>query len=204
MKRIWPLAACLGLLVACHQQQNVRREVWPPSESEPAQPTVAEAPPPPPKVLDPVIVEVTDKSTVGQVRRQLDKGNPDKDAVQASRDLLQFLGVTVEEPDEARVSDRFACFAETWERDLRPEIQDYDSLVTEARTQRGLRGEAGKPLIARYIARKLTSAEPPVVPPTVKEMVEKAVAVAYSGTCLHAAKPAGEAKTGAGAQSTRP
>jgi soluble lytic murein transglycosylase len=68
----------LGLLVACHQQQNVRREVWPPSESEPAQSTVAEAPPPPPKVLDPVIVELTDKSTVGQVRRQLEKDNHDK------------------------------------------------------------------------------------------------------------------------------
>ena len=75
MKRIWPFAVCIGLVVACHQQKNVRREVWPPP-SEP-QPKVAasEAPAPPPKVLDPVIVEVDEKSTVGQVRRQLDKGN---------------------------------------------------------------------------------------------------------------------------------
>jgi soluble lytic murein transglycosylase len=53
---------------------NVRREVWPP-QSEPKQ-VVAQAPAPPPKVLDPVIVELTEKSTVMQVRKQLDKGNP--------------------------------------------------------------------------------------------------------------------------------
>jgi soluble lytic murein transglycosylase len=76
MKRIWPLAICIGLLVACHQQTNVRREVWPPS-SEP-QPAVAVAPAPPPKVLDPVIVELSEKSTVMQVRKQLDKDNPSK------------------------------------------------------------------------------------------------------------------------------
>ena len=76
MKRIWPLAMCIGLVVACHQQANVRREVWPPS-SEP-EPVVAEAPAPPPKVLDPVIVELSDKSTVMQVRKQLDKDNPTK------------------------------------------------------------------------------------------------------------------------------
>ena len=78
MKRIWPLAMCIGLLVACHQQQNVRREVWPrPSQPQPA---VAEAPAPapPPKVLDPVIVELSEKSTVMQVRKQLDKDNPGK------------------------------------------------------------------------------------------------------------------------------
>ena len=76
MKQIWPFAMCIGLLVACHQQSNVRREVWPPP-SEPA-PAVAEAPAPPPKVLDPVIVELSEKSTVMQVRRQLDKDNPGK------------------------------------------------------------------------------------------------------------------------------
>ena len=72
------MAACLGLLVGCHQQQNVRSEVWPPPAGEASKPEVAEAPPPAPKVLDPVVVEVSEKSTVGQVRRQLDKENYDK------------------------------------------------------------------------------------------------------------------------------
>jgi soluble lytic murein transglycosylase len=91
MKRIWPLAACCGLLVACHQQQNVRSEVWPPSGAEPAQPEVAEAAPPPPKVLDPVVVKVSDKSSVGQVRRQLDKDKADK--------ALELAGAALREAD---------------------------------------------------------------------------------------------------------
>ena len=73
MRRIWPFAMCIGVVAACHQQKNVRREVWPPP-SEP-QPVVAEAPAPPAKVLDPVIVELPDKSTVMLVRKQLDKDN---------------------------------------------------------------------------------------------------------------------------------
>ncbi len=80
MKRLGPLATCIGLLVACHQQQNVRQEVWPPSEPQQAAapmeaaPTAAAAPPP--KVLDPVIVALPDRSPVMQVRKQLDKDNP--------------------------------------------------------------------------------------------------------------------------------
>ena len=76
MKRVWPFAACIGLLVACHQQKNVRREVWPPPAQP--QPAVAVAPAPPPKVFDPEIVSPPAKSTVMLVRRQLDKENPSK------------------------------------------------------------------------------------------------------------------------------
>ena len=76
MTRIWALACCFGLLVACHQQQNVRREVWPPLEGPKR--VVAEAPAPPPKVLDPKVVELSDRSTVMQARRALEKGNADK------------------------------------------------------------------------------------------------------------------------------
>ena len=78
MKRIGSVATCFALMVACHQQKNVRREVWPP----PAQPVPVvaetEAPAPPPKVLDPAIVELPGKSPVMQVRKQLDKGNAEK------------------------------------------------------------------------------------------------------------------------------
>ncbi|MCZ6807143.1 MAG: transglycosylase SLT domain-containing protein [Deltaproteobacteria bacterium] len=76
MMRICPLACCFGLLMGCHQQQNVRREVWPPLK-EP-KPAVAQTPAPPPKVLDPKIVELSDRSTVMQARRALEKGNADR------------------------------------------------------------------------------------------------------------------------------
>ena len=76
MTRIWPLACCFGLLMGCHQQQNVRREVWPPSKEQ--KPAVAQTPAAPPKVFDPKIVELSDRSTVMQARRALEKGNADK------------------------------------------------------------------------------------------------------------------------------
>ncbi|MDH3202910.1 MAG: transglycosylase SLT domain-containing protein [Myxococcales bacterium] len=76
MMRIWALACCCGLLVACHQQQNVRREVWPPLKG-PKQ-AVAQTPTPPPKVLDPKVVELSNRSTVMQARRALEKDNVDK------------------------------------------------------------------------------------------------------------------------------
>jgi len=92
MKRIWPVAACIGLAVACHHQQNVRSEVWPPP-SEPAPAVAATEPAPPPKVLDPVIVELPNKSIVMQVRKQLDKDNPAK-ARELAEAALPSAGAT--------------------------------------------------------------------------------------------------------------
>jgi soluble lytic murein transglycosylase len=76
MMRIWALACCFGLLAGCHQQQNVRREIWPPLEGPKR--VVAESPAPAPKVLDPKVVKLSDRSTVMQARRALEKGNADK------------------------------------------------------------------------------------------------------------------------------
>ncbi len=97
MKRIWPFAVCIGLVVACHHQENVRREVWPPPGE--AQPQVAAAEPaPPPKVLDPVIVELPDKSIVMQVRKQLDKDNPTK-----ARELAEAALASAAARDKGRL-----------------------------------------------------------------------------------------------------
>ncbi|MGB5695746.1 MAG: transglycosylase SLT domain-containing protein [Polyangiales bacterium] len=96
MKRIWPFATCIGVLIACSQPQNVRREVWPP-QAEP-KPVVTEAPVPAPKVLDPVIVELPDKSVVMQVRKQLDKGNPGK-----ARELAEAAAPSAGAQDKGRL-----------------------------------------------------------------------------------------------------
>lgn len=117
-----------------------------------------------------------------------DKGNSDKDAVQASRDLLEFLGETLAEPEEAHVSEQFACFARKWESDLKPQIPHYDRLATAARTELGLPSDSGKPLRARYIARKLTEDDTPFVPPILTEIIEKAVHVTCQGSCLRQLK----------------
>ncbi len=93
MRRIWPFAACIGLVAACHQQKQVRREVWPPPSEE--QPKVAEnvVPAPPPKVLDPVIVELAERSIVKEVRKQLDKENYGK-ARELAEAALPSAGAT--------------------------------------------------------------------------------------------------------------
>jgi len=120
-----------------------------------------------------------------------DKDNPDKEAVQASRDLLEFLDEKPDEPPTAHVSDRFACFAGTWESDLKPTIADYDGLAAKARAELGLRSYAGKPLLARYIARKLTEGDTPVVPPILRKIIQKAVNVAWRGSYLHKVQAGG-------------
>ena len=113
MRRIWPFAICIGLLVACHQQKNVRREMWPPpSESEPA---VVEASAAPTKVLDPVIVALPAKSTVMQVRKQLDRGNPGN-----ARELAEAALPSA----EAREKGRLHWLAATASRE-----QGYNSIA---------------------------------------------------------------------------
>ena len=68
------------------------------------------------------------------------------------------------------------------------ERQTPDVEALPAAAGRELGGDVGKPLVARYIARKLTSKSPPVVPPSLKKIIEKAVAVTWKKSCLSAAK----------------
>jgi putative ATP-dependent endonuclease of OLD family len=72
--------------------------------------------------------------------------------------------------------------------DLANEIENYPKLVEEARKHLGLNDE-GKPLVARYIARKLTSKLTPAIPKTVRAIIEKAIAVQRKGTCLKTQAP---------------
>ncbi len=79
MIRVWLLA--VGLLVSCHHEQNVRREVWPPTKGAEPVPKVAETtvtPAAPARVLDPNIVALPHKSAVEQARSALERGNPAK------------------------------------------------------------------------------------------------------------------------------
>jgi hypothetical protein len=48
-------------------------------------------------------------------------------------------------------SDRVTCFKHTWETDLRLEIQNYNTITSQAQTELG---NVGKPLIALFVARQ--------------------------------------------------
>ena len=113
-----------------------------------------------------------------------DSGNSDKNIIDKSKELLALAGESQEEPKSLVVGDGVACFPIKWEADLKGEIPDADELTADARKKLGLSDDSGKPLIARYIARKLTSRNPPVVPDSLKKIIEKAVTVEWRTTCL--------------------
>ncbi len=115
-----------------------------------------------------------------------DSGNTDAKITGKSRELLALAGKPQDAPASLFVDDTIACFAKSWEADLRAEIPDVEALTTEARTELGLNSDSGKPLVARYIARKVTAKIPPVVPDSLKKIIAKAVAVTWTKSCLQA------------------
>lgn len=114
-----------------------------------------------------------------------DSGNSDKNIIDKSKELLALVGKSQDALPVLFVDDVIACFPRNWELDLRPEIPNIDKLAAEARKKLGLNSDSGKPLIARYVARTITSQDPPVVPASLKAIIEKAVAVTWTKSCLH-------------------
>jgi len=113
-----------------------------------------------------------------------DKNNGDKNIVDKSVELLSLLDEATDPPDAILIHDNVACFPNKWEMDLAPEIPDVEKLTAAARKDMGLHGDSGKPLIARYIANKLTSQDPPIVPASIKSILDKAVVVKWEKCCL--------------------
>jgi hypothetical protein len=113
-----------------------------------------------------------------------DSENADKNITDKSKELLALAGKPQAVPAALFVDDTIACFRKTWESDLRAEIPNIDVLTSEARKELGLHSDSGKPLVARYIARKITATNPPVVPESLKRIIAKAVAITWKQSCL--------------------
>ena len=113
-----------------------------------------------------------------------DSGNSDKNITDKSKELLAMAGENQDAPSALLVADGLACFPNKWETNLRNELPDVDTLTANARKDLGLNDDTSKPLVARYIARVLTARSPAVVPPSLKRIIEKAVAVAWEKSCL--------------------
>lgn len=117
-----------------------------------------------------------------------DHGNSDTNILAKSAELLNLVGEKDSNPTKLFIGERIACFYSKWETDLRPEIPKFDQLTAEARKKIGLSDDGGKPLVARYIARKLTSGDSPEIPPTIKSIIEKAIQVEWYESCLSTKK----------------
>lgn len=121
-----------------------------------------------------------------------DRDNKDKNMVKKSEELLGMLGAPTGPPNVIMIRHNVACFPNKWELDLSPEIPDVEKLTRDARRNMGLHGDSGKPLIARYIAKKLTSHAPPIIPPSIRSILEKAVTVNWEKSCLCKLHPEGD------------
>ena len=114
-----------------------------------------------------------------------DQASSDKKIIEKSKELLTMLGEKPDAPDKIFVKDGIACFPNKWEQDIAAEIPGIEDLTAEARKFLGLSDDCGKPLVARYIAKKLTSQKPKIIPPSIKQIIEKAIVVEWKQSCLH-------------------
>lgn len=113
-----------------------------------------------------------------------DAGSKDADRIRESRTLLGLLGEGDSTPEVIRVEARFTCFPTTWETAMGEYVKDMPQLTHEARAFLGLGEDSGKPLIARYIARRLTAESPPRVPAPIAALLTLAKDVEWVGSCL--------------------
>lgn len=115
-----------------------------------------------------------------------DHGNSDSNIIKISKDLLKLAGENEDYHPTLFVSDRIAYFPKTIEEYLRTILRDYDKLVEEARRKLGVKKDGSKPLIGRFIARKMCSAGAPPIPEEFSNLIKKAVSVEWTSSCLSA------------------
>lgn len=113
-----------------------------------------------------------------------DQNNSDTEVLARSRELLQMVKQPTDPPGAVFITDEIACFPNKWEVDLASEIPDFEKLTAEARQKLGLKSGSGKPLVARYVARVLTSRTPPVIPPSLIQIIEKGANITWNKSCL--------------------
>jgi putative ATP-dependent endonuclease of OLD family len=118
-----------------------------------------------------------------------DKNNPDNEILAKSRELLQMVNQPPDPPNEIFIKDNIACFPNKWESDLAAEIPDLPTLTAEARKKLGLKGDSGKALVARYVAKALTARTPAEIPTSLKTIIEKAINLTWTKSCLADSEP---------------
>jgi len=115
-----------------------------------------------------------------------DDGNNEPNIIEKSKELLRMFNESPDCSQSVFVGDNIAYFPKKWEVTLAEEVAKYDELKANAKADLGLSKGAGKPLIARYIARELTSERQAnkFVPASIKKILETAVKVKWEKSCL--------------------
>jgi putative ATP-dependent endonuclease of the OLD family len=153
------------------------------------------------KAFDPIgisVVECGGKGTMDRLYRifnelhipcyilfDYDRDSKDKNVISKSKEIINLVGESFENPSSFYASDKIACFPNKWEKDVNSEISNIAELTAEARKELGINDDdCGKPLVARYIARKLVKQMPPFVPECIKKVIENTINVKWEKSCL--------------------
>lgn len=119
-----------------------------------------------------------------------DKDSDDAENKRMTKELLDLLGHSSEQPGTTIVEQHFAMFGGNFEEVMRGEVPDYSVLVEEARKLLGLKADGGAPLISRYVATKLVDkgrAEgnpSKYVPPTLKQIIDNVRRLEWKASIL--------------------
>ncbi|HDN73390.1 MAG TPA: DUF2813 domain-containing protein, partial [Archaeoglobus sp.] len=119
----------------------------------------------------------------------IDKNNRDQNTRKLSKELLNLMGWEGKEIPPVIIERKFAAFGEKFEETMKKEIADYSSLEERAKDFLGITKE-NKPLLARYIAKKLVEKgenegnPAKYVPPTIKKIIKRIKEVIWEGSIL--------------------
>lgn len=122
-----------------------------------------------------------------------DKDTTDGNVKQVTKELLKFVGCTESYPTPTLIGDNFTVFETEFEGVLKKEIKDYSKLEAEAKKELGLSDPKSKPLVARYIARKLVEtgknegSADKYVPSLVKEIINRVKQLKWKNSILRTA-----------------
>lgn len=113
-----------------------------------------------------------------------DFGNQDQDITNFSKELLRLVGLPDSDAPSTKVFDRAAYFEKKWEHTFGSEVPDLPEITTEARKFFGLNPDSGKPLIARFVAKKLVDKGKEAIPSIIREVLENATKITWRESCL--------------------
>lgn len=113
-----------------------------------------------------------------------DKNNDKPNIINKSIELLSLVEESTEAPENVLISDRITCFPESLEKHIYEDIDEIEDLSKEARKFLGLKSDSGKPLVARFIARRLTESDEPTIPDVISNILDNAVQVEWVKSCL--------------------
>lgn len=117
----------------------------------------------------------------------------DGDSKKLTKDILEMLYLPTADYPPTIVGENFAIFQVDYETTLKSEIAEYNAFESEARKILGIKGDAGKGMVAKIVAEKLiekghTGGEPKkYIPKTIQDICARIKDLKWSRSVLRSA-----------------